>query len=151
MGGRKAIRENMIHTDTSGPAHTSVPASLYSPGGIPPSPSPSEGRKVAEKKGNVNFSLLIGLTGSASLPAAQILEHVSYAQQHLQKTCCPSSAAGKQRENIPESGCSWQKAAEPRACKIKFVCFVCRSHMEPSETHSGVWRDRMKPKAKTGN
>lgn len=50
-GGRKAIRENMIHTDTSGPAHTFVPANFYSPDGIPPSSSPSECRKVAESKG----------------------------------------------------------------------------------------------------
>lgn len=147
----------MIHTGISHPAHTSAPDHLCSPAGnraLRLSVHPSFLRLIGMRKvakGNVKFSFLNCLTGSASLPAAQILQHVSYARQRLQKNCCPFSVAGKQRENVPKERMLQEKAVEPKACKIKFVCFVCRSHTESSETTSGVRRDRMKPKAKTRN
>lgn len=87
---------------------------------LPPPALQNAGRWL-RAKGNVNFSLLIGLTGSASLPAAQILERVSYAWQHLQKTAVPPQWQGNKGKTSQKSGSSWQKAAKPRACEMKFV------------------------------
>lgn len=38
------------------------------------------------------------------------------------KTAVPPQWQGNKGKTFQKSGCSWQKASEPRACEIKFVC-----------------------------
>lgn len=152
MGGGKPLGRTWStpiplaqHTLLFQPTSTALMASL-------PPPALQNAGRWLRAKGNVNFPLLIGLTGSASLPAAQILEHVSYAWQHLQKNCCPFSVAGKQRENVPEE---WMLLAESskaqslwnKVCLLVLFKEATLNLLRPIL----VSRDRMRPKAKTGN